>query len=341
MIAGLDGTPLTLTSGGLRRYTEELLNALRSEFPADKFFAVSDQLTPPANFFERRWWSLGLPRALARLECDLFHGTDFAVPYLPFRPAVMSVHDLSPWLDPRWHSGALRVRRRAPVLLRTGLATMVITGTQAVKRQIVERFRVAPDRVAVVPDAPAAHLKPVFDTKPLRPPYFLFAGTVEPRKNVPVLVDAWRAVRPVHEVDLIIAGRRRADGPEFPPTPGLIVCGEVTDMELARLYSDAVALVYPSLYEGFGLPVIEAMQCGAPVIASRDPALVEVAGGAALHASDADLSLAMTQMFEQPALRQHYREAGFRRARDFSWKQTARQTREVYAEAIERFRFRR
>src|SRR3954454_6290306 len=127
MLAAFDATPLTMTSGGLRRYTEELLKALRSEFPADEYLALSDQTVRPTNALDRRWWSFGLPRTLRKLGCDVFHGTDFAVPYLPACPSVMSVHDLSPWMDPSWHSGAARVRRRTPILIRLGLATMLVT----------------------------------------------------------------------------------------------------------------------------------------------------------------------------------------------------------------------
>src|SRR4051794_14485217 len=199
MNVALDGTPLTLSSGGLRRFTEELLKALRHEFPEDQFYALSDQLDRPRSFLDRRWWSIGLPRALVRLGCDVFHGTDFAVPYLPVRPSVMSVHDVSPWLNHEWHAGAGRVRRRTPVLIRLRAATMLMTGTNAVRKQIVDLFGVTADRVVVVPDAPAAHIRRVETAPPARP-YFLFVGTVEPRKNVPALVAAWRELRTKYNV---------------------------------------------------------------------------------------------------------------------------------------------
>jgi hypothetical protein len=108
-------------------------------------------------------------------------------------------------------------------------------------------------------------------------------GTIEPRKNLPALVEAWREVRRRHVVDLVIAGRHRADGPSIVPEPGLHLPGEVPECELPALYSGAVALVCPSHYEGFGLPVLEAMQCGTCVIASG--ALREAAGDAALRAT--------------------------------------------------------
>lgn len=323
----LDGTPLAISSGGLRRYTEELLHALREEYPSDRFEALEGGA-------RRLWWSVRLPFQLLRRGFQLFHGTNFEVPYIPVTASVMSVHDVSPWLNPEWHHGAGRVRSRARALIQLGIPTMLLTGTEAVKRQIVELFAVHADRVAVVPDAARIESLPFSSTRP----YFLYVGTIEPRKNVPALVRAWQAVRERHDVDLIIAGRRREDGPELPAEPGLAVVGEVSDDHLARLYSGALALVYPSLYEGFGLPVVEAMRCGTPVIASRDPALVEVSSGAAIHAGPDELAEAMDLIARCPGERVRRARAGVERAAYFTWARTARLTREVYEEAIRRHR---
>jgi alpha-1,3-rhamnosyl/mannosyltransferase len=351
MRAAIDATPLTVSSGGIARYTSELSRALAAGFPADEFFLVSDRefampAAAPENLrrgggprhgWERRWWSLGLPRQLAHSRTAVFHGTDFAVPYLPLRPSILTLHDLSPWMNPAWHSGAARVRLRTPPLISLGIATMVIAHTEAVRRDAVERFRIHPSRIAVVPlgglpgalsHAPA----------PGGCAYFLFVGTLEPRKNVEALVEAWREVRRNCAADLVLAGRRREDFPEIAPEAGLRVLGEVPDSELPSLYSGAVALVYPSNYEGFGLPVVEAMQCGACVIVSRDPALLEVSGGAAIAASDArELAGAMRALAASPATAASWRDKALRRGREFSWRRTAQLTREVYDEAIRRF----
>jgi glycosyltransferase involved in cell wall biosynthesis len=153
-----------------------------------------------------------------------------------------------------------------------------------------------------------------------------------------MLVEAWRAL-PAHTADLVLAGRRRADGPVFGEVPGLRILGEVSDRQLAQLYSAATAFIYPSHYEGFGLPLLEAMQCGAPAIVSGDPALQEVSGGAAMRADSAqELAELMRTLLGRPDLASHYRELGFRRAAEFSWRRTAYLTREVYGEAIARFR---
>jgi glycosyltransferase involved in cell wall biosynthesis len=349
MRVAIDATPLTLSSGGLRRYTEELSVALAETFPQDELFLVSDQpfrmphTAPinlrrgggPRNPAERRWWLWGLDRELQRLKAEMFHGTDFAVPYLPRRPGVLTLHDLSPWMDAAWHSDAARVRQRTPLLIGLGLAAMIVTPSEAVRKQAIERFRLHPDRIRAVPHAASAGFRPM----PAAPaaPYFLYAGTLEPRKNIPGLLAAWHEVRKAHPVDLVLAGRRRSDFPQLSPEPGLQIIGEVSDERLAQLLAGTLAFVYPSLYEGFGLPVLEAMQCGACVIASRDPAITEIAAGAALQAgSHEELVRAMLDIATHPEWAEPWRERGLRRAADFSWRRTAQLTHEVYEEALQR-----
>jgi alpha-1,3-rhamnosyl/mannosyltransferase len=357
MRVAIDATPLTLSSGGLRRYTQELSLALAENFPQGEFFLVSDQpfempASPPPNLrqgggprnpLERRWWLWGLDRELQRVKAKIFHGTDFAVPYLPRRPAVMTVHDLSPWMDTAWHSNAGRVRRRAPLLIGLGLATMVITPSEAVRKQAIERFRIHPDRVRAIPHAASSGFRPRSDTDTSlqpRPPFFLYAGTLEPRKNMSGLLSAWREVRRLHPVDLVLAGRLRSDFAQLAPEPGLRIMGEVSDERLAQLFAGALAFVYPSFYEGFGLPVLEAMQCGACVITSRDPAITEVAAGAALAAgSHAELVHAMLDIAAHPERADPWRRRALRRASDFSWRRTAQLACEVYEEAQRRFSY--
>jgi glycosyltransferase involved in cell wall biosynthesis len=356
MRVALDATPLALTTGGLARYTAELSRALADRYPEGDFVLLSDQaFTMPApprgnlraggrprNALERRWWLWGAQRAMGRLGCDLFHGTNFEVPYLPLRPSVVTVLDLSPWMNPEWHHAADRVRRRTPPLLGMGIATMIITPTRAVRAQVVESFGVAPARVVAVPLGASDVFRPVEArapaASPAAAPYFLYVGTLEPRKNLDGLIEAWREVRGRHGVDLVLAGRRRADFSELPPEPGLRVTGEVSDTDLAQLYSGALALVYPSHYEGFGLPVLEAMQCGACVLISKDAALCEVAGEAGVNLDGAQAwAEAMCAVASNPEWRHERRAKSLARARGFSWTRTAQLTYDVYEEALKRF----
>lgn len=348
MKVALDATPLISGTGGVPRYVRELGRALGELGSGDTFIYVTDQAVPGAlgprdGWLERKWWMAGLPMTLRRERVDVFHGTEFAVPYVRVCASVLSLHDLSPWMDSAWHgAGVARVRQRTPWLLRMGLATMVLTLSEAVRRRAIERFALDGERVVAVPLAAADSLRPVA-VVPAAEPYLLYVGTIEPRKNLPMLVEAWRAVRARRRVRLVLAGRRREDGPVFESGDGLEVLGAVEEEQLAALYSGAVAVVYPTFYEGFGLPVVEAMQCGAPVITSRDESVVEVAGGAALHCDAVrpeEWVAAITGLLDDPGRWAEMRARGLARAGEFSWERTARETLAVYrrAEALYRGR---
>jgi glycosyltransferase involved in cell wall biosynthesis len=331
MRVAIDATPLTLSSGGLARYTSELTQALSAQFPEDEYTLISEP--------EPLWWLLGVQREMTHLGSNLFHGTNFEVPYLPTRPSVMSLHDLSPWMDPTWHHAADRVRNRTPALIKLGIATMLITDSESIRRQAIDHFRIHPDRIVSAPLAASTRFKPA-NCPPPAHPHFLFVGTLEPRKNIPLLLAAWRPVRDKYGIELLLAGRRRADFPALPDEPGLRILGEVSDHDLPALYSQALAFVYPSLYEGFGLPVLEAMQCGACVIASTDPAIAEVIGDSGVRLDPCD-PRPWTEALLACALAGDWlnqrRAQSLARARQFSWERTARLTREVYTEAQRRF----
>jgi glycosyltransferase involved in cell wall biosynthesis len=341
-------------TGGVSRYTSELTLALAECYPEDEIWLLSDQPFPrletrfrnvrygqgPQSMLERRWWLWGLQSEIARCNIDVFHGTDFAVPYVPVGPSILTLHDLSPWLDPAWHSAADRVRARTPVLLRLNLATLLLTPSEAIRREAILRFRLAMDRIVSVPHAASSVFRPVAVAAP-ETPFFLFVGTLEPRKNVGLLIEAWREVRKKHRVDLVLAGRRRDDFPEPAAEDGLHILGAVPNERLPELYSACLACVYPSFYEGFGLPVLEAMQCGAAVITSQDPAIGETSGGAAVSLDVRDSKSwieALTGAVENPDWVNELRAKSLQRARDFSWMRTAQLTREVYDEAVRRFR---
>lgn len=344
MRVALDATPLTLPSGGLRRYTAELSRALAEEFPGDQFLLASDcafsmpralpnlNAAPgPRNAFERKWWSWGLNRMLGRERIDVYHGTNFETPYWPARPSVVTLHDLSPW---KGYPCSRRVRRRTPLLLRLGIASMVIVPTEAVRREAIARFRLRPERVVAVPEAASPALRRMEGAPAASAaPYFLYVGDAGPRKNVETILKAWNEARKRHAVDLVLVG-------DFPADTGARVLGCVDDARLSELYSGALAFLYPSLYEGFGLPPLEAMQCGAAVFTSRDPAVAEVCGGAAVELDARDTRAwaeALKAACERPDWLATLRARSLERAREFSWRATARRTREVYEEARRRF----
>ena len=362
----LDATPLSMRTGGIRRYVVELVRALAEQFPDDEYHLLSDQpaagcpeewadlpniirLPPRTNSLTAKWWSLGLPLELARRGVDVFHGTDFAIPYLPGRPAVLTLHDLAPWKPlPLRPPGSDRVRRRTPALVR--IAGRIITPSHAVRREAAEFFSLPESKIRAAPLAAAAPLTPPAGSDSVEvlhrrlgvaKPYLLYVGSAEPRKNVPTLVGAWRQARcEVPDLSLVLAGEGRSGPETSSEESGLRKVGQLKDKEIALLLSGAAAFVYPSFYEGFGLPVLEAMAAGSPVITSKDPALTEVAAGAAVYvdaASQAQLSAAVLRVIRDPDLQRRLREDGRRRAGRFSWRSTASVTRAVYVDAIRSF----
>lgn len=323
----LDGTPLAGEPGGIRRFTEELLAALGRHFPEDEYAALSDQLEPKPEGLDRRWWMVGLDRRLRREGFQVFHGTDFAVPYLSRVPAVMTVHDLSPWTRPS--AASERVRERAGWLLRLRRPRYVHTPTEAVRREVMDYFGWPGERVVAIGLAAPERFQPV--AREPREPYFLYLGTLEERKNLEVLgVALERLWARGCRVPLWLAGRRR-DGFALRQQQGVVELGWQPEERLPELLSGALAVVYPSHYEGFGLPVLEAMQCGAAVVASPVAAHREVAGEAVLYATTAEeWALALERLAVDEAWRRERGALGRQRAQEFSWARTAAAMRELY-----------
>ncbi len=349
MRVALDATPLTLSSGGLPRYVSELGLALAREFPQDEYIYLSDQpfsmpAEAPPNLTrgrsvetpaEKHWWLWGLRGAIRDANAGVFHGTNFEVPYLGGVPSILTIHDLSPWRDRAWHDTADRVRQRTPWLLKFRRACAIITVSEAVRREVISYFGVDARIVHAAPLAASERFRPAPPAGNGMRPFFLFVGTLEPRKNIPALIEAWRATRDETRAELVLAGRLRSDSPSIPSENGLIILGEVADDELPQLYSEALAFIYPTHYEGFGLPVLEAMQCGCPVVTSADPAVVELSGGAAIHtASVEEIAESMRVIAARPEIRASLRAAGLRRAAAYSWARTARLTHAVYLRAL-------
>lgn len=380
MHIALDGIPLNQPLTGVGHYTLELARALAKGSPADEWEIVSPlSFVPredagsngwPPNLklvqasvgaVSRHWWTIGLPRYVQRQSLDLFHGTNFEVPLWKKCPTVLTIHDLSPLLHPEAHekSRVRRARRRLPVMARA--ATMVITPGESVRREVCENLKLAPSKVVSVPEAarnvfhrlPLAQSLETRERLGIATDFLLYVGTIEPRKNLLRLVQAFSEV--VREgsatLQLVLAGRTgwlTDDLFDFIRSSGLAhrikFTGYLGDQELAALYSSCQAFIYPSLYEGFGLPPLEAMACGAPVIASRIPSIVDVTGEAACLVnpeSVPELTRNIRAVLNDQAKRRELSRAGLERAKQFSWERTAELTREVYAAAIERFRRRR
>jgi alpha-1,3-rhamnosyl/mannosyltransferase len=378
MLIGLDAIPLTEPRAGVGHYTYELARALAHASPGDEFELVYPSSYPsvdleereplPPNLKEarvrvgalgRRWWSAGLPRYAARRGFRLFHGTNYEVPLWGGAVRVLTVHDLSLLSHPETHERrrVWRARRRLPLMALA--ADAVVTPTEAVRREVCSRLRVSPSKVFAVHEAARECFGPMSKVEAaealrglgVEGEFLLAVGTIEPRKNLLTLVRAFEEVlreRPASGLRLVVAGGRGwLSGPLFesieksPARGRVVLAGYVTDEQLRALYSTCAAFVYPSLYEGFGLPPLEAMSCGAPVLAGNTPAVAEVSGGAARlfdPRDHAQLARVILELLDDHTARRALSEAGLRRAAHFSWQRTARATLDVYAEALKRSR---
>jgi glycosyltransferase involved in cell wall biosynthesis len=221
--------------------------------------------------------------------------------------------------------------------------------SETTRRDVVTRYGIPPERVRVVYHGVNPRFKPVRlaasqqikDKYQLPDQYILAVGTIEPRKNLVVLLEAYHVLRQHNpDLQLVIAGKRGWHSEPFferLQTLGLTdqvkLLGFVPDEDLPALYNFAEAFAFPSIYEGFGLPVLEAMACGTPVVCSNTSSLPEVAGEAALLLAPTDTrgwSTALQQVLDNPALRADLRQRGLRQAAQFTWAETAQQTLALY-----------
>jgi glycosyltransferase involved in cell wall biosynthesis len=374
MRIGIDGLPLSEPKTGVGHYTFELASALALGSPSDEFELVSplpflpvpeseSERHWPTNLrathaqvglLNRRWFLFGLPRYIKGHQLALFHGTNYEVPLFKSCPTVLTIHDLSLLLHPETHERARvrRARRRLPLMTRA--ATLIVTPTESVRNEVCTHLSVERERVVAVPEAPrhvfqrkgAEQTKDARKRLGIEDDFLLFVGTIEPRKNLKALVRAFREVlrETTARLQLVIAGKTGwltdalfAEVRDAGLSERVVFTGYLPDDDLCALYSSCRAFVYPSLYEGFGLPPLEAMACGAPVIASRIESISEVVGSAALLVAPTDtpaLAQSIIGLLRDAELQRVMAEKGMRRAAAFSWQRTAQLMREVYDEAL-------
>lgn len=370
MRVALDYTAALTQQAGIGRYVRELAQALvslfgdqgelilwhgrlpascRSQWPEDA--PVREvELPPPPIWVTRLWQRLRLPLPLERFtgQLSVSHGPDFVIP--PSRaPSVVTIHDLSFLLSPQHAHPRLRAYLTAAVPRSLQRASAVIAVSEQVRREVIEYYNLPPNQVVAIPHGVTSGLTAPADDQAqrtlarlgVREPYFLMVGTIEPRKNHLATLDAFALLASRYpDLSLVIAGRpgwlaepiMRAIHEASARLP-VRYLGPVADADLPALYARSVALVYPSWYEGFGLPVLEAMACGAAVITSEGGAPAEVAGDAALAVPPdrpEALAEAMERIVNDSALRGRLAKEGRRRGASFSWERAARQHLELY-----------
>jgi glycosyltransferase involved in cell wall biosynthesis len=360
-LIAFDATPLEAWSSGVARYTEQLLSALVARGDGRSYALLAGRrlsgrlppgaLEPAGPFLPNRtvWMQLVAPLALARLRPALAHFTNSLAPLAAPCPYVVTLHDMSLFLHPHTQpaKSLVLVRPLLPAIARRAAA--IITVSHSARRDLLAVLRVPPAKVHVVYEAaaPAYHalddgadLARVRARYGLHTPFALYVGTLEPRKNLETLVRAFAQVQRGRPEQLVLAGRL---GWKYHELLRLIealgagdavrLLGYVPDDDLPALYNLACVLVYPSLYEGFGLPVVEAMACGTPVITSDRTSLAELGAGAALLVDPLDVEMLAARLrlvLDDADLRAELRAAGFRRAAEFSWARAAAETVAVY-----------
>ncbi|MBS1213459.1 MAG: glycosyl transferase, group 1 [Proteobacteria bacterium] len=339
-----------------RDWSDQLLRqAPTTVTPTQKAKRVVAQVIPDLAYgIQQRWRERRFRAGITFITSAVYHEPNF----LSFRtplPTVVTIHDLSILRYPETHPKdrvAFMTRRIGESIRR---ADCVISDSEYGRQEILAEFKLPPEKVVsvllaagsgfspVAADRLPAVLKP-FGLQPQQ--YILSVGTLEPRKNLTTAIKAYARLPEVirAEIPLVIAGMKgwRTDGLER-EVAALIEKGQirrlgyVPDEALPALYSGARAFVYPSLYEGFGLPPLEAMACGAPVIVSNRSSLPEVVGdvGLQVDALDVDgLAQAMSQIIEDDVLRASLRQRGMERAKGFSWRRCAEETLAVYRKVV-------
>ena len=371
MRAGIIHYGLDRETAGIGRYTAELTAALVGQgLPIHRLWAGrrpsgAEGAMLPGAYLLPGLLTVGqgaIAHLVRRLGLDVVHDPTGVMPLALVRGAarVVTVHDAFPYTCARTSTTLDWLIYHAWLPRALPAADAVITDSMQSREDIVKHLRVTPERVTVVPLAADRRFRPVnpatvasvLQAHGVAQPYILYVGALESRKNLPRLLEAYALLRAWSEQwRLVIVGARKwKSSPIFETVarlglePFVTFTGYVADDDLPALYAGAGLFAFPSLYEGFGLPVLEAMACGTPVVTSNSSSLPEVAGDAALLVDPYDVEAiagAMRQVLEDPALARDLREWGLARAAEFSWERTARETVAVYEQALSRRRERR
>lgn len=368
MKIGIDARLLTDNKTGIGTYTNRLITELAAADKENQYVLYTDkehEFNMPDNFSirlipQRRrilWTNLYLPWYLSADNIDIFHSVaNFEVPIMARCKIVVTIHDLIPLLYPELVPFRYRVLFRTLIKKAAERSKKVLTVSHSSKKDIIELLGINSDRVVVIYEAGHTQSPSILDkTTPdqirerfkLCGRYILFVGVIEPKKNIPTLIKAFKLLKRNGgggDIKLVIAGGKGwfydqvfTCVEELGLKNEVIFTGFVSKEDLYQLYNGAELFVFPSLYEGFGLPPLEAMACGTPVVCSNTGSLPEVVGDAGIFVDPMDLNgwvEAMRGVLNNPSLQARMVEKGLERAKQFSWKKTAEETLKVYHEVF-------
>jgi len=361
-IIDIDASRVTMKQRtGTERYSYEVIAALDRIAPADVSFRLYTnggcERLPPLRprttvrdiRLPRLWTHLRLGPTSWLARPDVLFVPAHVIPLI-HPPTVVTIHDVGFRVFPEAHTARRRLELELTTRWNVRAARHVLAVSQATKHDLVTWYGVDPGRITVTYHGlsetfgPPADYHLISDVQARyglqQRPYLIYIGTVQPRKNLTRVIEALAITLAAgYEIDLVIVGKRgwlsapiERRAQELGITHYVHFIGYVADSELPALLAGALCFIFPSLYEGFGMPVIEAMACGTPVITSTSSSLPEVAGEAALLVDPLDtnaIAAAIMQMIDNATLRETLRQRGLARARLFTWEACARQTLEV------------
>ena len=373
MRVAIDYTAAVNQSAGIGRFVRQLVGALAELDHENQYVLLhaapnnggGTRLPEAPNFAHRqlRWsqryldiaWhrlQLPLPVELLTGPIDIFHSPDFVLPPMRRATSVLTVHDLAFLLHPECADASLREYLEQAVPRSVRRADFLLADSENTRNDVVCLLGVEPDRVEVVPGGVESIFQPIEDEARLaavraglgvgEAPFILALGVIEPRKNLRLLIEAYRLLRDRRKLPhrLVISGRRgwlweeTVEAAERSPyRDDILFTGFVSDDDLPAMYSAATTFAFPSLYEGFGLPPLEAMACGTPVVVSKTSSLPEVVGDAGLQVDPYDpdsLAAALELLILDEPLRADLRRRGLERAAEFTWQAAATRLLAVY-----------
>ncbi|MET0465415.1 MAG: glycosyltransferase family 1 protein [Chitinophagaceae bacterium] len=361
---------LSNTLEGYGYYLKEMLSRLVANHPEHQFififdrpysseFVQSPNITPvvagpPARhpLLWKWWYDVRIPAVLKKYSADVFLSCDGFCSLTTSVPQCLVIHDLAFLHHPLfiYRSHLFFYKRYTPKFLKK--AATVVTVSQFSKADIVSHYKKDPASIDIIYNAARASMRPlswqekqsVTHGFTAGKNYFIYAGSIHPRKNLVTLLKAFSLFKKRQKSDwkLVIAGRAAWQSKKFMDSLSsykyrndLVITGYIDDQQLSQLIGAAYAMVYPSLFEGFGMPVTEAMQAGVPVITSENSAMQEIAGDAALYinpASFEDIADKMMRLYKDEVLRDRLIQKGLQKAKEYDWERSA----ELLWDSVER-----